>query len=140
MTLAPSLKAELRLKPFETDGCTMFADGTYSKPALWKHCCTEHDLRYWFGGSESDMDATDIRLRSCVEKAAGPKWAKVIYTGVRAGHHSPVKNKYQWNWGWSTPREKKPLTPAEVGYVITELKELNLEDVNIDDFIKANFP
>nr|BDT27679.1 FAD-binding oxidoreductase [Bacteriovorax sp. HI3] len=138
--MAPSLKAELKLKPFETDGCTMFADGTYSKPGLWKHCCTEHDLRYWFGGSENDMDQADLRLRSCVEKAAGPKWGYVIYTGVRAGHHSPIKNKYQWNWGWEVAREKKPLTPAEVGYVITELRSMSVEDVNIDNFIKVNFP
>ena len=86
------------------------------------------------------MDQADLRLRSCVEKAAGPKWGYVIYTGVRAGHHSPIKNKYQWNWGWEVAREKKPLTPAEVGYVITELRSMSVEDVNIDNFIKVNFP
>ncbi len=138
--MAPSLKAELKLKPFETDGCTMFADGTYAKPGLWKHCCTEHDLRYWFGGSVTDMDESDLRLRACVKSVAGENWAYVIYSGVRAGHHSPIKNKYQWSWGWVSTREKKPLTSAEVNYVITELRSMTVEDVNIENFIKANFP
>lgn len=138
--IAPSLKAELKLKSFETDGCTLFADGTFSRPGLWKHCCSEHDLRYWFGGSQADMDSSDLRLRTCVQKVAGENWATVIYSGVRAGHHSPIKNKYQWNWGWSRPREKKPLSPAEVDYIKSELKSIVIENVNIDDFIKINFP
>ncbi len=137
---APSLRAEIKLKTFESDGCTLFADGTFSRPGLWKHCCSEHDLRYWFGGSESDMDASDLRLRACVQKVAGENWALMIYSGVRAGHHSPIKNKYQWNWGWTVPREKRPLTAAEVDYIKTELKSVVLENVNIDDFIKVNFP
>lgn len=140
LIIAPSLRAEIKLKPFETDGCTMFMDGTYSQPGLWKHCCSEHDLRYWFGGSQADMDASDLRLRSCVQKVAGDNWAFVIYSGIRAGHHSPIKNKYQWNWGWTLSREKRPLTPAEIDYVKTELKSLSVENVNIDDFIKTNFP
>lgn len=138
--MAPGLKAEIKLKTFETDGCTLFTDGTNEKPTLWRHCCVEHDLRYWFGGSEPDMDATDLRLQSCVEKVAGANWAKIIYTGVRAGHHSPIKNKYVWNWGWSKKREKTPLTAAEIAYVLSELRVLAVKEVNIDDFIKVNFP
>ena len=93
---ALGLKAEdNKLKAFETDGCTMFVDGTNSRPELWKTCCIEHDLRYWYGGSLSDMDEADNQIKICVEKVAGNAWAQVIYTGISAGHHSPIKNKYQ---------------------------------------------
>lgn len=128
----------LKLKPFESDGCTMFLDGPTNKPGLWKHCCLEHDLRYWFGGAERDMDRSDLKLMSCVNKAAGETWAKLIYYGVRAGHHSPVKNKYQWSWGWETKRKNNPLTTEETTYVLSELKKLNLPEINMDEFVRDN--
>lgn len=140
MTFVPSLKAELSLKPFKTDGCTLFIDGTNKAPGLWRHCCVEHDLRYWFGGSKEDMDATDVRLKSCVEKVAGSTWANIIYTGVRTGHHSPIKNKTQWNWGWSKKRNYQTLSKEEITIALTELRNLTLTEVNIEDFIEVNFP
>ena len=139
--IAPGLNAADTLKPFVTDGCTMFVDGTISSPGLWRSCCVEHDLRYWYGGSDSEMDATDNHIRDCVERVAGASWAKVVYTGIRAGHYSPIKNKYQWSWGWNQKREKTPLTPEESTYVLGEIRALqNSEDVNVEDFIKRNFP
>jgi hypothetical protein len=138
--VSPAIKAELKLSPFVTDGCTMFLDGTPSKPGLWRPCCVEHDLRYWFGGSEADMNNTDLRLKECVQKLAGDYWATLIYNGVRAGHYSPIKNKYYWSWAWSVKREKTPLTPAETEYVLSELREMKVDEVNMDEFIKVNFP
>ena len=138
---APSIKAgELRLSPFETDGCTLFIDGTNSRPGLWRHCCIEHDLRYWYGGSIEERDGADLQIRSCVEKAAGINWARVIYAGIRTGHYSPIKNKYQWSWGWQTKRENKTLSLEESNYVLKELRSLSVESVNIEDFIKNYFP
>ncbi len=134
--------AEVALKPFQTDGCTLFIDGTPSKPGLWRSCCVEHDLRYWFGGSSEDMDSADLRLKSCVKQIAGESIARTIYTGVRAGHYSPIKNKTAWNWGWVLKREKVALNLEEITVAINELKKLKLdhEKVNVDDFIKMNFP
>lgn len=140
LAVAPSVQAELKLKPFETDGCTMFIDGTSKEPGLWRNCCVEHDLRYWFGGSVEDMDATDLRLKSCVNKIAGPTWANLIYTGVRTGHHSPVKNKTQWNWGWTQKREYKKLSNQEIAVVKDELQKINLPEVDMVDFLKFYFP
>ncbi len=131
-----SIAATNTLKPFATDYCTMFLDGPTDRPALWKHCCLEHDVRYWFGGSQADMDVTDVRLKSCVQKVAGDNWADLIYLGVRAGHNSPIKNKYQWNWGWKTKRPMQPLTNEEKNYVISEIKKLNLKNFNIDEFLR----
>ena len=132
--------AEMKLSPFETDGCTMFVNGTRAKPDLWRHCCIEHDLRYWFGGAQEEMDKTDIRLKECVQKVGGETWGTLIYNGVRAGHYSPIKNKFQWGWAWSVKREKVPLTLDESIYVLNELKLLSVPEVNMDEFIKFYFP
>lgn len=127
------------LKEFATDGCTMFVDGTKNKPNLWHHCCVEHDMSYWFGGSSKDMDKADLNLKSCVNEVAGPVWARLIYTGVRAGHHSPVKNKTHWSWGWIKTRSNTSLSTEEIDYVIEELRRLPFDQVIIETFIKKNF-
>ncbi len=140
LTVHEAAAAANKLKHFATDYCTMFLDGPSDRPELWKHCCLEHDVRYWFGGSQADMDVTDVRLKSCVKKVAGENWADLIYIGVRAGHNSPVKNKFQWNWGWETKRPMQPLSSEEKSYVISELKKLNLQNFNMDEFLRLNFP
>lgn len=132
--------SESKLHTFETDGCTLFVDGTSSKPNLWKHCCISHDLRYWFGGTKEDMDTEDLRLKLCVEKAAGPRWAGLIYYGVRMGHYSPIKNKYQWAWGWSPKRSYQKSSQTEIDYLIAELKGMHVSEVEMASFIKINFP
>lgn len=146
-TLAPIVGAESDtkesshlLKPFFTDGCTLFIEGPKDKPNLWKHCCVEHDLRYWFGGSKEDMNATDLRLKACVDKVAGANWANMIYYGVKTGHLSPIKNKTQWNWGWKEKREYGPLSSDEVSAVKLELSQMTVPEVDMDEFLKVNFP
>lgn len=125
-----------QLKPFESDACTMFSNGTVTQPKLWEHCCFEHDLRYWFGGSKSDVDASDLELRSCVKKVAGQRWANLIYNGVRTGHSSPVKSKYAWSWGWDPSRDLNPLSNEEIEYVKSELSKLPLDNKFRDEFIQ----
>lgn len=117
----------------------MFADGTPKRPGLWVHCCEEHDMRYWFGGSVGDMDKADLRLKACVKDVAGATWAELIYTGVRMGHTSPVKNKTHWSWGWNEERADVALTATETNYVIEELRRLPLDLEIIEKFIERNF-
>lgn len=139
--LVESLKdSSLKLKPFYTDGCTMFLDGPTDQPNLWRNCCVEHDLRYWFGGSKKEMDETDLRLKYCVEKVAGVNWSKIIYAGVRTGHYSPIKNKTQWSWGWQEKREYVTLSVLEASYVKEQLKSMNVPEVDMEEFFKVNFP
>ncbi|MDO9182721.1 MAG: hypothetical protein Q7U04_09945 [Bacteriovorax sp.] len=126
------------LKNFESDGCTMFIDGPPSKPGLWRHCCLEHDMRYWFGGDHSDMDQTDLRLHACVQDIAGQKWADLIYLGVRVGHNSPIKNKSHWSWGWITPRADIKLDKDEKIYIIEEVLQLPYDNKFLEKFIKLN--
>ncbi len=127
------------LKLFLTDGCTQFIDGPLNNPSLWKHCCVEHDLRYWFGGDQADLDRSDLRLKVCVRDVAGDTWAKIIYSGVRLGHHSPIKNKSQWGWGWENKRLNNPLDPSEQNYVIEEIRKLPLDSDFLENFIELNF-
>jgi hypothetical protein len=127
------------LKTFETDGCTMFVDGTASRHNLWRHCCVEHDMRYWFGGDQKDMDKTDLRLKTCVKEVAGATWAELIYIGVRTGHKSPVKNKTHWGWGWTTLRANTPLDPSEDDYIIQEVRRLPFDSDLLEKFIDRNF-
>jgi hypothetical protein len=139
-----SLKSEAKtansLKPYFTDGCTLFLDGTHKHPGLWVHCCEEHDMRYWFGGNQDDMDKTDLRLKACVNDVAGATWGSLIYTGVRTGHMSPIKNKTHWGWGWKQNRSDTALNPSEVSYVIDELRHLPYDHETIEKFIERNFP
>lgn len=127
------------LKNFETDGCTMFVDGTPTKPGLWTHCCVEHDMRYWFGGDQADMDKTDLRLKACVKEVAGITWAQLIYAGVRTGHKSPVKNKTHWSWGWTSERKNTTLTSFEKEIVIEEIRRLPYDSALLEKFIERNF-
>lgn len=130
----------LQLKPFETDGCTMFTEGPASQPKLWAHCCFEHDLRYWFGGTAANVDFADLELKACVKEVAGENWAKLIYKGVRAGHSSPVKSKYSWSWGWVQPRELSELSEAEIAYIKEELQKLPLDSNFRQEFIQKYLP
>ena len=127
------------LKAFFTDGCTMFIDGPPKKPNLWKHCCLEHDLRYWFGGDQIDMDNADLRLKECINDVAGTAWAELIYQGVRLGHYSPAKNKTHWSWGWTSKRAKIPLELSEKIYIIEEIRRLPFDKDFLETFIKRNF-
>lgn len=127
------------LKKFESDYCTMFMDGPADRPGLWKHCCLAHDLRYWVGGSSADMDRTDLRLKSCVQQIAGENWADLIYFGVRAGHHAPIKHKYHWSWGWMQKRDLTPLTDAEKKLAVESIRRLNITEINIEEFLKIEF-
>jgi hypothetical protein len=118
---------DLTLKTYESDGCTMFPDGSTNNKTLWRHCCDLHDLRYWFGGTKDNELQADLNLKSCVDEVAGPVVANMMYLGVRTGHYSPIKNKYKWGWGWGSREEWLPLTADEKIYISTELDYLNLE-------------
>ena len=123
------------LQKFETDYCTMFQDGTPSNPNAWKQCCFDHDLRFWFGGSEVQRDLADTRLKSCVEKTGHSFIARAMYYSVRAGRYSPVKNKYQWGWGWKPFEGYKSLTSEQKKLVKTKIQAMDLDPIYLKEFI-----
>lgn len=106
------------LKPFATDGCSMWIDGTLDQPHLWRHCCVAHDLDYWQGGSEAQRKKSDENIQACVTAAQGPGMANYMYSNVRWGGSPYWMSSYRWGYGWDYldglwPRGYKVLTPEE---------------------------
>jgi hypothetical protein len=114
-------------KPFASDGCTGFWDGTPKHPLLWQHCCIAHDLFFWAGGVESARDAADFQLRQCVEETGSPLIAALMYFMVRTGSHSPWKiNGMQWGNAWSDELIYRPLSQAEIESITAEMELIDL--------------
>ena len=116
------------LKPFATDYCTLYVEGTRAQPNLWRHCCVEHDLYFWAGGNLEDKKATDQRLKSCVKKTGAATQAVLIYTAVVIGGHSPVHIKAkQWGNTWGERQRYLTLTEDETSNAINYLETHHLE-------------
>jgi hypothetical protein len=125
------------LKSFKTDYCTGFREGTFKKPNLWKECCFEHDLRYWFGGTKKQENFADTQLKNCVYVEAGPFYSNLMYYAVRAGHYSPIKHSTHWGWGWSDKRKYyQSLNSEQKKIIAIEVYKLDLSDKYIQTFLK----
>ncbi len=102
------------IRPFYSDGCSLFPDGKVGDRRLWCECCFRHDIAYWRGGTAEERKASDQELRSCVyEKTKDPRLAAVMYDGVRLGGSPVFVNWYRWAYGWPYGRGYKPLTDEE---------------------------
>ena len=101
------------LKPFTTDGCSMFPDGTVEQQDLWLDCCIAHDLAYWMGGTSDEREKADRDLRDCVAKAGESKIAELMLAGVRVGGTPYLPTTFRWGYGWPWPRGYGELSDAE---------------------------
>ena len=80
------MEGEVELADFSSDGCSMFVDGTFENPELWKECCLKHNIAYWKGGTREEREAADLAFRNCVKKKTGNvKFAEIMYQAVRTG-------------------------------------------------------
>lgn len=96
------------IKPFKTDGCTASFDGS------WRHCCVEHDMTYWVGGTFDDRKAADKRLYSCMNLSGGNDSSELYYKAVRNfGVHL-------WAKAWP-PRDPQTLSSEELQDIQNEL-------------------
>ena len=121
---------EMKLSDFTSDGCSLFIDGTFEDPDLWKECCLKHDIAYWQGGTEEEREAADIAFRECVQKKTGnAELAELMYQAVRTGGEPYYPTWYRWGYGWSIGRGYKSLSKSEMLQVETKLEKyhLNLE-------------
>jgi hypothetical protein len=123
--VAPTVKSD-SLKPFTTDGCSMFPDGTYHQQSLWLNCCIQHDLAYWKGGTEQQRLVADQSLEQCVSQVGEPEIAKLMLAGVRVGGSPHFPTSYRWGYGWSYQRGYKPLSDEEKQQVTAELRRLRM--------------
>ena len=114
--LSKTVSAE-NIKPFTTDGCSVFPDGTLEHKELWLSCCTAHDYAYWQGGTYQERLVADQQLQQCVAKVGAPKVAKLMLAGVRVGGSPYLPTPFRWGYGWSYPRGYKVLTTEEINQI-----------------------
>ncbi len=113
VTTTLSACSDQPIKPFTSDGCSSFPDGTYSQRELWLGCCTEHDLAYWQGGTYDQRLQSDQQLQQCVAQVGQESIAKLMLAGVRVGGTPFLPTSFRWGYGWPYPRLYKPLSTAE---------------------------
>lgn len=102
------------LKPFTSDGCSLFPDSDMISSDDWCVCCFEHDVEYWRGGTEVERAAADLRLKVCVlEKTENVVLAEAMYQGVRFGGSPYFYNWYRWGYGWRPLRTYQALSSTE---------------------------
>ncbi|WP_189420930.1 helicase [Cellvibrio zantedeschiae] len=124
------------LKPFTTDGCSVWIDGPPKAPYLWRHCCVAHDIAYWQGGSQQLRVQADKDLQACIAKLAGDGMANYMYFFVSTGGSPLWLTPYRWGYGWSyldagKPRGYKLLTAeeqAQVAALMPKAEETIAED------------
>ena len=118
----PSIAMGSELKPFTTDGCSSFPDGTLKQQSLWVNCCIRHDLAYWKGGSYDEKLQSDKALQSCVAEVGEPEIAAIMLAGVRVGGSPYFPTPYRWAYGWPYLRGYKTLSAEESQQVKDKLK------------------
>lgn len=102
------------LRPFASDGCSDFPDGTPSQQDLWRHCCTAHDRSYWLGGTRAERLAADLELRRCVAGVGEPTVAALMLAGVRVGGTPWLPTRFRWGFGWPWPRGYRAVSAEEL--------------------------
>jgi hypothetical protein len=113
------------LRPFTTDGCSVFPEGTPEQQSLWAECCISHDLAYWKGGTYDERLAADRELESCVTKLGEPEIAKLMLAGVRVGGSPYFPTSYRWGYGWPYQRGYQALKENELEQVARQINNLN---------------
>ena len=110
---AMSAQAE-ELKPFSSDGCSAFPDGTLTQNDLWLTCCQEHDFAYWKGGTYQERLTSDKELEACISKVGEPEIALLMLAGVRVGGSPFFPTQFRWGYGWPYPRFYREHTKQEL--------------------------
>ncbi|PTY36470.1 hypothetical protein BGP77_04000 [Saccharospirillum sp. MSK14-1] len=112
------------LKPFTTDGCSVFPNGTPRQQSLWLDCCIAHDLAYWMGGTRDERRQADEELRQCVADIGEEEIGEIMLTGVRVGGSPYWPTAYRWGYGWGLWRGYEAVTDEELEQVHQRLDEM----------------
>ena len=105
----------MQLADFTSDGCSLFINGTFEDPELWKECCHKHDLAYWRGGTEEERNQADLAFKECVLKKTGnAELAEIMYQAVRVGGSPYFPTWYRWGYGWPVGRGYQKLSEQEL--------------------------
>lgn len=118
------------VRPFKTDICTGYING------VWSHCCIQHDLLLWAGGTKNQNNQADIDLRECVRETGNDLHARLMYLGLQIGRKSPFKLKgQQWGNAWGDQIRDHKLEEHELQELLDELIYADLPDWMLDDLI-----
>lgn len=102
------------LKPFHSDGCSLFPDGLNRAGLEWKLCCEAHDILYWKGGTAEARAKADSLFFECILDHTGDaKLARIMYDGVRLGGSPYFPTWYRWGYGWNYMRPYRALSAWE---------------------------
>jgi len=116
------------IKPFTSDGCSSFPDGTIQHKKLWLACCTAHDYAYWQGGTYEERLKADKVLQQCVADVGEIHIANLMLAGVRIGGSPFIPTTFRWGYGWPYPRLYQALTADEVEQITALKTELTKAD------------
>jgi hypothetical protein len=117
------------IRPFTSDGCSSFPNGTLEQKELWLSCCEVHDYSYWVGGTYQQRLDADKALQQCVVAAGEPEIAQLMLAGVRVGGTPFLPTQFRWGYGW----------PFFRGYqVISEEERSQIEAVPVPKVITAD--
>lgn len=123
-----------KLKPFVSDGCSLFPDGWIGKQDEWLHCCIEHDAAYWRGGTSEERLYSDQALRQCVSETGHPLIGMLMLGGVRLGGSPLWPTPFRWGFGWDYPRFYAPLSTEELKQIQTHTKgEGEVSDTDVTE-------
>ena len=124
------------LKPFTSDGCSSFPDGTTEQKELWLKCCVAHDFAYWKGGTFTDRKSADVALRECVASVGKKEIALLMLAGVRVGGSPFFPTTFRWGYGWPYPKYYGELTLEEIAQVNERVTAS--EYVNLGNTLKSS--
>ena len=124
LAMTPVAVCAAGLKPFTSDGCSAFPDGTPAQQTLWLQCCRDHDLAYWKGGTRDERKLADSALHDCVAQVGEPRIADMMQAGVRVGGTPYLPTHFRWGYGWPWPRGYVALTAEELREVARRLEEV----------------
>ncbi len=113
LTLSACGQENTQIKPFTSDGCSAFPNGTFQQQELWLSCCTSHDRAYWKGGTYDERLTADNALKQCVANVGEKQIADIMLAGVRVGGTPFLPTQFRWGYGWPYPRGYKALTEQE---------------------------
>lgn len=111
------------INPFNSDGCSLFPDGTLRQQTLWLSCCEAHDRAYWQGGTYQQRIAADLALQQCVDQVGEPEIAQIMLAGVRVGGSPYWPTSFRWGYGWPFGRGYQPLSAAELELIAARWKD-----------------
>lgn len=105
------------LRPFTSDGCSAFPEGTSNQNQLWLECCVAHDYAYWKGGSYQQRRRADYQLKQCVDTVGEGRIANIMLAGVRVGGSPFWPTQFRWGYGWPYPHFYGELNEQELAQV-----------------------